>query len=450
MEALLFDPKSTLNPDYLVFLNSPLGLLHQAIPFKELADELRSKSDKAVQGRKPFFTLEGGLALMFLKSYLRLSDEKLIERINTDWHLQYFCGIQLTRFEKISDNDIVGRWRRYISKLLNIQDCQDILAKHWKPYMEDTHIRMDDATCFESAIKYPSDVELLYDCACYLFGLLESITAILDIPMPRTKFADQHNKQKSYSMLKRKPKKRRRGRTNQLLKWVAKGLKFIQDILDQHVEIHCFIKDQTYKKIKLIRDIRTQQGLKYHNPDYKIRNRIVSLYKSYIRPIVRGKVNKLVEFGAKVHISQVDRINFIEHLSYEAFHEGIRMRKSIARHNTRFDECRVYAGDKIYANRANRKLASKKEITTSFVPLGRPAQTPSPLREFKKNLSVARSTILEGSFGHIKNNYLLGKVRARTQATETAWIFFAIHTANAVNISKRIAKKKIETVPIAA
>jgi len=38
----------------------------------------------------------------------------------------------------------------------------------------------------------------------------------------------------------------------------------------------------------------------------------------------------------------------------------------------------------------------------------------------RSSLSVERATVLEGSFGNEKNQYLLNKIKARTQATETA------------------------------
>lgn len=62
-------------------------------------------------------------------------------------------------------------------------------------------------------------------------------------------------------------------------------------------------------------------------------------------------------------------------------------------------------------------------------------------------LKIERGTKLEGSFGNEKNHYLLHKVSASTQATEVCWIFFGIHTANAVNIDKRIAKAKQQAPP---
>ena len=48
----------------------------------------------------------------------------------------------------------------------------------------------------------------------------------------------------------------------------------------------------------------------------KVGDRIVSIGRHYVRPIVRGKETKSVEFGAKVNNIQIDGISFIEHLSF--------------------------------------------------------------------------------------------------------------------------------------
>ncbi|MEO8147913.1 MAG: hypothetical protein ABI723_09770 [Bacteroidia bacterium] len=37
---------------------------------------------------------------------------------------------------------------------------------------------------------------------------------------------------------------------------------------------------------------------------------------------------------------------------------------------------------------------------------------------------------MEGSFGNEKNHYLLQKSRARAEATDIAWIFFGMMSAN--------------------
>ena len=49
---------------------------------------------------------------------------------------------------------------------------------------------------------------------------------------------------------------------------------------------------------------------------------------------------------------------------------------------------------------------------------------------------------MEGAFGKHKNHYNLRSVNARTSKTELLWIFFGIHTGNAVEIGKRIKQAK--------
>ncbi|HRP32775.1 MAG TPA: hypothetical protein PKV73_12830 [Agriterribacter sp.] len=76
------------------FLATDLGKLHQSIPFKELALLIPQPAGKlSGKGCKSWLTVEGGIALLIAKHYLQLSDAMLVERLNTDWALQMFCGI---------------------------------------------------------------------------------------------------------------------------------------------------------------------------------------------------------------------------------------------------------------------------------------------------------------------------------------------------------------------
>lgn len=61
----------------------------------------------------------------------------------------------------------------------------------------------------------------------------------------------------------------------------------------------------------------------------KVCDRIVSIDRHYVRPIVRGKETKSVELGTKVDNIQIDGISFIEHISFKAFNEGIRLKDRI-------------------------------------------------------------------------------------------------------------------------
>jgi hypothetical protein len=72
--------------------------LYLSIPFDKLSSTI-TPSKSIITGKgcilRKADVVKGGIALQFLKHYFGLSDELLIERINTDWGMQMFCGIQL-------------------------------------------------------------------------------------------------------------------------------------------------------------------------------------------------------------------------------------------------------------------------------------------------------------------------------------------------------------------
>ena len=57
----------------------------------------------------------------------------------------------------------------------------------------------------------------------------------------------------------------------------------------------------------------------------------------------------------------------------------------------------------------------------------------------RQELARVRATAMEGSFGTQKEHYFLRRIKARKKETEILYIFFGIHTANAVELSGRIA-----------
>ena len=75
----LFSPHHDKEIYWNLFLESNLGQIYQSIPWNSLVPLFSTRKDK--RGKKGFFGTQGKLALMFLKSYSKSSDEKLIERL---------------------------------------------------------------------------------------------------------------------------------------------------------------------------------------------------------------------------------------------------------------------------------------------------------------------------------------------------------------------------------
>ena len=89
---------------------------------------------------------------------------------------------------------------------------------------------------------------------------------------------------------------------------------------------------------------------------------------------MRGKEARNVEFGAKCNNILVDRISFIEKLSFNAFNEGTRLPHCIKMHKRLFGvDVKKIGGDASYAGNTNRELCTSNGIHTSFVQKGKRA-----------------------------------------------------------------------------
>ena len=125
-----------------------------------------------------------------------------------------------------------------------------------------------------------------------------------------------------------------------------------------------------FSRLGIIKKVYHQQSNHFDRPKDKIPHRIVSLAKPYIRPIVRGKETKRVEFGMKASVWQIDGIDFLEHGDFEAFHEGIRLIKGIWMHRRYFGRLTQAAADAIYATNKNRRYCTENKISNCFKPKG--------------------------------------------------------------------------------
>lgn len=168
----------------------------------------------------------------------------------------------------------------------------------------------------------------------------------------------------------------------------------------------------------------------------------MSISKSYVRPIVRGKEVKQVEFGAKVNMIQFDGINFIDHLSFNPFNESTRLIDSIRYSRTLFGKITHISADDIYATNANRKWCGRQNITTNFNRKGRAGKHEDQRQIMASELRKERATRMEGGFGTEKQHYSLDKIKTRTQLNKILWIFFGVYKANAVRIAKHFAQEK--------
>ena len=172
------------------------------------------------------------------------------------------------------------------------------------------------------------------------------------------------------------------------------------------------------KRLSALKEVYRQQSALAQKQEVK--HRIVSIDRPYIRPIVRGKENKRVEFGVKVNNIQIDGISFIEHHSYEAFNEGVRLQDCIE-YQQELTGIKVtgVGADTIYANNDNRRYCTENGMTTCFVRKGpKPKDEDADISTARRIIGTLRSTAMEGSFGNQKQHYGVGRIAARNSRSD--------------------------------
>ena len=381
------------------FHASELGSLYSVFPFERIAKEIGLSQSRL--GRRNCFSPSSKIALMVLKAYTGFSDRLLVEHLNGNIHYQLFCGIMIDPSCPMTNYKIISAIRNEVASRLDIDSLQKILASHWKPYLENLHVCMTDATCYESHMRFPTDMKLLWESIEWLYRHICMHCGKLGIRRPRNKYTDIAASYLSYC----KKRKRKASRTRMLKR---RMISLLEKLIIQRDDIH-----------------REHGSSLRYTQDYQKR-------LSIIRKVLVQET-KSVEFGAKVNNIQIDGISFIEHVSFKAFNEGIRLKDCIRMHQKLMNvRVRCVAADSIYANNANRKFCTRYGISTSFVRKGRAAKDEAVRKVLRSELSRERATRLEGSFGTQKQHYSLSKVKARNRKTEILWIFFGIHTANAI------------------
>src|SRR5262249_24522531 len=120
----------------------------------------------------------------------------------------------------------------------------------------------------------------------------------------------------------------------QQLQYLRRNINRIHHQLNEYTRIP--LSRQDYKYLLVIQTLYDQQKYMYDNRVHSVADRIVSIHQPHVRPIVRGKTNAAVEFGAKIQVSLVEGVTFLDELSWDAFNEGSCLQASVEKYKVRY------------------------------------------------------------------------------------------------------------------
>ncbi len=414
---------------------------HKVIPWDEFAIRYYRTLDPK-QGR-PAKNARLVIGALIIKHKLTLSDEETVLQIQENPYLQYFVGFScfqdkrplapslFVEIRKRMGKDIFSAFEEVIlEKLALSKTSTENDGKNEEEPVENKGKMLVDATVAEQAVRYPTDLSLLNEARGISEQLIDDLYKQSDYARkPRTY---RRIARKKYLNLakKKKPSRKvlRRGLREQL-QYLRRNLKYIERLVGDVGSVPFPLPHRQQRQYWIIQHVYRQQNEMYRNQEKRCDDRIVSIAQPHVRPIVRGKAGKKVEFGAKLSVSMVDGLAFVDHIGWDAFNEGKDLQEQVESYKRRngYYPAAVLA-DQIYGSRENRKYLKEKGVRFGGKRMGRPPkkteENKERLRELKaQRIRDSRERIpIEGKFGQGKNGYRLNYIRAKLQRTSEAWI----------------------------
>jgi len=440
--------------------------LAAAIPWDLLAEGYY-KSLSPKNGRK---SIDARIIIgsVILKHKLKLGDEEIVEQIKENPYFQYFIGydgyeykipfvpslfVEIRKrmgmqvfvdFQQAIVDEVDALKDKITNKQKAVKQPKDnddeppnktsnneVKQKTEDPITHQGKLIID-ATVVEQAIRYPTDLGLLNEAR-------EKTEAIIDILYKQTQLK---TKPRTYRKIARsdylavvkqkKPKyKTIRNGIKQQLQYLRRNIKHIDGMLDVLNDVtHPPLKYKHMRQLWVIKQLILQQEYMYKNKVKRCDDRIVSIAQPHVRPIVRGKQNKLVEFGSKLNVSlTTDGISYVNHIGWNNYNEGKDMELLVNDYKRQYGYYPdAVVADPLYGSRENRKFLKGLNIRFAGKPLGRPPKITSENKSEQKRLKKQRKEEylmripIEGKFGQGKSAYSLGYIRAKTKSTSEAWI----------------------------
>jgi hypothetical protein len=381
------------------------------------------------------------IGAVIIKHKLNLSDEETVLQIQENPYLQYFVGFRgykdeqpfapslFVEIRKRMGVDVFSGFEQVILEKIGL--AKDKRSKQAKGNESANRGKLlVDATVAEQSIRYPTDLSLLNESRHKSEDLIDELYQLSTrARKPRT-YRVKARRQYLAVAKKRKlsSKELRRGIREQL-QYLRRNLKHISVLLDEVGSTPFPLVAKRQRQYWIIQHVYSQQDGMYQTRSRRCENRIVSISQPHVRPIIRGKVSKSVEFGAKLSVSMFEGIALVDHISWDAFNENQDLKDQLESYKERMG---VYPetvlADGIYGSRDNRNYMKLRGIRFGGKPLGRPVkerkENKAELRQQRqqRKLDALERIPIEGKFGQGKNGYRLNYIRARLRNTSEAWI----------------------------
>lgn len=303
------------------------------------------------------------VGLLILKHLHKFSDIQVVTMLRSNIYAQFLCNVSLEKSREFINPSSLTKFRKKIGlegiKLIE----EEAFASLKRANLLKGRKLVTDTTVVPVNISYPTDVSLLEKVRSKAVEYLEKARQFgsdtyRTYKRTAQKVFIQYQKIRHHTIQSRRRTQKKlwqfARRNLGQLKEAAQAIKnSAKDSLDK-------AKERFISEAKQFSDtasnILTQQKDIYKG--LSVKERIVSIHKSHLRPMVRGKYPIEVEFGPKALLNLKNNFLFLEDLKFNNISDSQLLEASLKGYKERFGNLPTQlAADRGFWSKENRQLA---------------------------------------------------------------------------------------------
>jgi len=383
------------------------------------------------------------IGAFIIKHKLCLTDEETLLTISENPYMQFFLGLDHYQPAQLFSPTLFVEMRKRLGEQTFDEFSTTIMSiahpeidqKNRKEGSRESKPKGKlkiDATVADQYITYPNDLGLVNQARIKTENMVDELFELLRDKItvkPRTYRKLAHKRYLQEAKKKKKSAVSIRKAIRVLLNCVKRNMNHIDQMLDQ-IEGDFPLSHRKQQELMVIHTLYRQQQGMYDQRVHQCKDRIVSISQPHVRPIVRGKQGKSVEFGAKLGLSVMDGFMTKDTLSWEAYNESGDLIKQAQAYKVLFGYYpELIQADKIYATNLNRKWCKENGVRLTASPKGKPVPQ-SAYQKAKSKKEYAERNAVEGRIGNAKQAYSLNQIKAKLKSTSQTWIAATLFVLN--------------------
>jgi len=390
---------------------------------------------------RPFYSSNRGrdslpirlfIGLHLVKHLYRYSDRDCLRELKSNIYIQYLCDVPITEAHKAFHPSVLSKIRSRIGEKGIILIEKEIFSILKQQKLVKGRTAIFDTTVVPSPIDYPTDIKLLERCrhACLDF-IRKAKTLGVNFHF-RTYARTARKVFLTYQHLRKHTQKGRRKVQRKLLQFLRRNIsqlkKVIAKLQESPEDESQNLKALAQKKLRTVEAIFEQQKQIYHG--LSVHDRIVSLWATHIRPMVRGKFPVSVEFGPKILLELKGRFLFFTGLFFNNKSDSAMLEDAVTIYKNRHGHTPTAIGcDRGFWSPENESFLKEQGVKHIGLQTRKKRKPPdfdsAPQRRIRRRRCAIEAKISLG-----KRRYWLNRLNYRIPDGESIWIRSAITIMN--------------------